>query len=253
MKQVLLFAGALLLHFTLAAQAVSGRIVYQETIKLMIEIDGADEAMRNMIPPSQSYAKTLVFTGQEAIYQDGEKPGGDVEIKHEENGADMQIVIKRPLNTLYTDMASNVALNAREFFGREFLITGAPKDYAWKLTGEQKKIGEYSCFKALLQDTAQQVAAWFTPQIPLGIGPAGWGKLPGMILEVDIDNGQRTIVATSVQLGAVAEGEIVKPTKGRAVTQAEFDAIEAAKLKEMGEVHGGNGRGVRMIIREERN
>lgn len=243
-----------LLSPALQAQTTSGQITYRETIKLMIEIDGADEAMRNMIPPSQSFEKQLIFTDQQAIYQDGANPAGDLEIKHEENGNDMQIVMKRPASTLYTDLVAGTTINARDFFGRDFLITGTTKAHSWKMTGQQKKIGDYVCFQAILQDTSQQVVAWFSPQIPLSIGPSDWGKLPGMILEVDIDNGQRTIVATAVNLGPVAADAIIKPTKGKPVSQAEFAAIEEAKLKEMGDVMGGNGRGgVKIIIQEERH
>ncbi|MBK9335245.1 MAG: hypothetical protein IPM98_01155 [Lewinellaceae bacterium] len=73
--------------------------------------------------------------------------------------------------------------------------------------------------------------------------------LPGLILELDIDNGTRTVVVTKVDLKAV--GAIEKPNKGKQVTAEEFKVIEAEKMKEMGAEMGGNGKGVRMIIRTE--
>ena len=70
----------------------------------------------------------------------------------------------------------------------------------WKVSAEQKQIAGYLCQKAVLQDTARQVEVWFTPQIPVGIGPGEFADLPGMILELSMNNGDRTVVADKVDL-----------------------------------------------------
>ncbi|HRJ14480.1 MAG TPA: GLPGLI family protein, partial [Saprospiraceae bacterium] len=107
----------------------------------------------------------------------------------------------------------------------------------------------YECLKAMLQDTSEQVTAWFTPQIPVQTGPAGYGMLPGLILEVNVDNGTRTIMVTNLDLKPVPS--IEKPSKGKKVSEKEFKTIEAEKMKEMGAEMGGSGKGVRMIITSE--
>ena len=67
------------------------------------------------------------------------------------------------------------------------------------------------------------------------------GGLPGLILVLNIDDGQRSFVAKGVSLDPVEAGVIVPPKKGREVTQEEFDAIVSEKMKEMDMTRSGNG------------
>jgi GLPGLI family protein len=65
----------------------------------------------------------------------------------------------------------------------------------WKKTGEKKIICGYECLKAdciLKVDFGENeihvlypISAWYCPQIKYSYGPKGYGKLPGLILEVD--------------------------------------------------------------------
>lgn len=253
MKQVLLLTTLALVPWLLAAQTTSGEITYKETIKIQFDMPDADENLKKMIPPSQSASKVLVFTESASLYKNaGPKGEGDLDVDHEEDGQQMRIVMKRPESILFTDLEEGQTVHQQEFFGRDFLVTGPARECKWKLTGEKKKIGDYECQKAVLQDTTEQTVAWFTPQIPVPAGPGTYGMLPGLILELDIDNGQRTTIVTKVDLKPV--DKIEQPTKGKKVTADEFKAIEAEKMKEMGIEMGGQGKGVRMIIHtEDRN
>lgn len=254
MKHFMLLA-AMLLQYPFAGAQTSGEITYRETVKLKIELPEADEKLRQMIPPAQHDDKKLTFTETEAIYDAVGKPGaGDIDMKHEEDGNQVHFVMKMPQNILYTNLDEETIINKKEFFGRDFLITGKSRDCKWKLTGEQKTIGDYVCQKALLQDTSENTIAWFTPQIPVSAGPAGYGKLPGMILEMEMENGQRTISVTGINLRKVSKGEIKAPEGGKKVTQEEFKVIQDEKLKEMGVEMGGKGGGIRIqVVSEERN
>lgn len=252
MKRIVFF---LLLQcpFWLTAQSTSGEITYRETIQMKIEMPDADEKFKKMIPPSQSVTKVLIFNADAALYKEAGPAGeGDINISNEEDGNTFQFVIQRPKNVLYTDLNKLSTINEREFFGRDFLISGKARECEWKMTGEKKMIGEYECHKAVLQDTSEQIVAWFTPQIPVQIGPSNYGMLPGLILEVDVDNGTRTIMVTKLDLKPVPS--IEKPSKGKKVTEEEFKTIEAEKMKEMGAEMGGSGKGIRMIItNDQRN
>jgi GLPGLI family protein len=172
-----------------------------------------------------------------------------LEINHESDGMNFKMVMKRPENVFFTNFENGTTINYREFFGRYFLVNGQLKKLAWKMSGEQKKVLGFVCQKAVFQDTSRTVEAWFTPQIPVAAGPGEWGGLPGMILEVSIDGGARTMVASKVELKALPKDAIEKPTKGKAVTQEEFDKIEQEKMKEMQEEMGGSGGGMKIIIK----
>ncbi len=243
---------ALLSPLFINAQS-SGEITYLETVKMVIHLEGPEaEEMRKMIPPSQSFHRQLTFNETNSLWVDApESEGeGNQEISHQsDGGAQFQIKMQRPDNKLFKDLDTETSLESQEFFGRYFLVSGELKKFAWKLTGEQKKVAGYACQKATAMQDSTQIEAWFTTQIPVSNGPGHYGQLPGMILEMSIDNGNRTAVAVKVDLKPVASESLEKPSKGKEVTEAEFNKIREEKMKEMGMETGGSGGGVRMIIR----
>jgi GLPGLI family protein len=245
----------LLLPAFLFAQKTEGEITYTETIKLKIDIpDGPEaEAMRKMMPSERSVSKTLYFNEKESLFMDAiqQKEGdGDVNVHSDNEAGDMQFQVKmaRPENRQWHDLETGKAIESTEFFGRFFLISEEPKKMKWKLGTEQKQILGYACQKAVLQDTTRKVEAWFTSQIPVAVGPGEFGDLPGLILEMSMMGGDRTIVATKVDLKKLDAKAIEKPTKGKAVTRAEYTKIRDEKMKEMGAEPGGNGM-MKVIIR----
>ena len=133
---------------------------------------------------------------------------------------------------------------------RIFLIEGQVPVHAWKLTGQQKMILDYPCQEATLEVDEKSISAWFTPAIPVSAGPANYGNLPGLILSVDIDEGQRVITARSVESMEPTSENLKKPKKGKKVSQEEYEAIVAEKMEEMGGEQGEGGN-VHMMIRIE--
>lgn len=241
-----------LLPFFIHAQT-TGKVIYTEIVKFEMDMpDSEDEEIKKLMeqmPKEQKFPRMLLFSESEWLYTDvpGSEDEGTVELSHESEGMDFQMKIERPLNILYGNIDEDLYLNQREFFGRRFLISDKLKKQAWKLTGEQKRIGEYVCQKATTEIDSQLVVAWFTPQIPVSTGPDGYGGLPGLILELDINNGERKAVASSIELMPLEAGAIERPSKGKKVSRAEFEKIETEKRREMEEEMGGPG--IRIMIR----
>ncbi len=237
------------------AQTTEGVVTYTETIKMKIEVpEGMDETeFRKMVPSEQKASKTLVFSANECLYSDApeQAPGGtDASFNGggDDGNVQMNFKIQRPENHQYRDIANGKRIESTEFFGRFFLINETPKRMKWKVSTEQKQVAGYLCQKAVLQDTSRQVEAWFTPQIPVGIGPGEFADLPGMILELSMANGDRRVVADKVELKTLDKKAIKKPTKGKKVTREEFTKIRDEKMKEMGATPGGGGT-MKVIIR----
>ena len=89
------------------------------------------------------------------------------------------------------------------------------------------------------------ITAWYAPEIPINQGPENYWGLPGLILEVS--DGRTTILCSKVVLNTKEKTEIKVPTKGKKVTQAEFDDIVTKKVEEMRQMGGpGGGRPPRM-------
>ena len=229
----------------------SGTIVYKESIKLEIDMPEGNEELLKNIPTSQSFDKVLIFNENESIYENKGLPQ-DIDVSHEEDGSEMNIVIKSPESKVYLNTKDDTYINSQEFFGRHFLITDKIKKLEWKVLGEQKKVLDYVCIKAEAKGDDGPIVAWFAPQLAVKNGPNGFVGLPGMILALEQDGGNRTTIASSIDLKAVDPVTLVKPTKGKVVTRDEFNKMKDEKMKEMGAVQGKGGT-MKMIIREERN
>jgi GLPGLI family protein len=89
--------------------------------------------------------------------------------------------------------------------------------------------------KAFLQDTVrkQKIVAWFAQDIPHSGGPEGFYGLPGMILEIDINNGAMILSADLIEMKKLTT-ELDPPAKlkGKKIKQADFDKMVKAHIKE---------------------
>lgn len=115
-----------------------------------------------------------------------------------------------------------------EAYGETFII---PIDkWAWDIQKEKKKIGKYLCQKAVTSYTVvnargefeKNVAAWFTPELNFSYGPKGFFGLPGLILELKDD--KITYYSSNIKFNQ-KDVKLKKPTKGKKVTQEEYDKI----------------------------
>ena len=255
---LLLFFG--LLSLAVSAQNNEGTVLYKQTVYMRREMQanapaGMDPNMARNIPESVTNEFNLNFTATTSLYKeiasnDDAAAGGE--------GGGMRFMMRRFNPPIYKDLASNRQVEEVDLFGKQFLIDDAIQTRAWKVTGQQKKILDYPCISATFTDSlmgrARIVTAWFAPTIPVALGPQGYGGLPGMILEIDMDGGRSVITAAEVKLQKPAEGSIKVPEKGKKVTRAEYNKIREEKMKEMRESGMMQGRpggpgGTQIIIR----
>jgi GLPGLI family protein len=225
-----------------ASAQSSGKISYQESMKLELNIDGnADEATLNSLPKEHTTFKELLFTEEASLYQNSKSNTKEEEEHTDEAGGKMIIKMKIPDNQVYVDLKSNLKLEKNDFMSRLFLIEGSTSDQKWKLSGNQKTILNYPCQEAILLDTTKHLKVWFTPSITQKIGPNGYGNLPGAILAAELDNGRIKIEATAIEFKKIEAGSIYKPKEGKKVSKEEFEKIRREKLKEMNMENGGKG------------
>jgi GLPGLI family protein len=85
----------------------------------------------------------------------------------------------------------------------------------------------------------REIVAWFTNDIPVAAGPSKYGTLPGMILKMDINDGNITFTATEIEVRLLEKGEIKEPKRGKEVTREEYDAIVKAQIEKMKSGNGG--------------
>jgi len=168
---------------------------------------------------------------------------------------------------LYKNTKENRYTNQNDVFGKIFLIKDSLEKPAWKLEGETRNIGEYTCYKATLKreieviesgisfngdkdlnetkKTAPKmkeitITAWYTPKIPVNNGPGNYHGLPGLILEVN--DGAETIICSKIVLNPKNNVVLKEPSKGKIVSQEKFETIMEKKMREMQDRYRGNSR-----------
>lgn len=141
----------------------------------------------------------------------------------------------------WVSYAEGAAVETREFFGRDFRVSGPPPAYAWRLTSEQAEHLGHMVIKATAQQDGTSIEAWFTPEIPVSGGPGAYGGLPGMILVLSLDGGRAQYFATEIVLGEVDAGLIRVPEDGDDVSREEYEAIVEDKLDELEQLYGRRG------------
>jgi GLPGLI family protein len=66
-----------------------------------------------------------------------------------------------------------------------------------------------------------EVVAWYADDIVSPAGPENYGQLPGVILQLDVDNGGTVYTATEIKK-TVDQKNLKEPKKGKVVTQQEY-------------------------------
>jgi len=248
MKRILLicallpFAG-LLASFGQTEQ--TGTVIFEEVFKIEIKLEGEMAAMMKDFPKEQRSNKVLYFSPEASLYEkvETEDAGGGGEFGH--SSGNMRFMMSVPENKVFIDLENKKILEQREFMTRIFLINADMPENKWKISGEQKMILDYPCIEATHTDTAGVITrVWFAPSITVQSGPAKFCNLPGLVLEVNIKDGNRVYLAQSINFDPLDKNRLKKPKEGKKVSQAEFDEIVAEKMKEMGVdgtggIHGG--------------
>lgn len=230
-----------------AAPVSSGTVIYEEKMKLEIKLDGESSQYSDMLPKERTEKKTLWFSQKASLYKKAESVENE-ELQDQEGGAVVMKIVSDD-DKIYRDLITNTRVEQREFMSRTFLIQDDAGKSDWKMTGGQRTILGYACQEATREEDGRKIRAWFTSSIPVSTGPGNLGNLPGLILAVDVNDGQRMITAVSVVPGDVDPSILVKPKDGKKVTAQEFKKIVDEKMKEMG---GEAGSGQQIMIKISR-
>lgn len=240
MKKILILIGGILVtalaaHVTFA-QSNEGHIVYQIRVNMHRNIPKEREDMKNMIPEFREFKEELLFSNTESLYRPVE------EDEEEEFGGDgMRIQMRRPQAEYYTDQAVSKRITLREFMGKQYLIEDSIKINPWKFGSETKTIAGHVCKQALLEiainvngeERKQTVTAWYTDQLRSFLGPENFNTLPGAILELDFNDGERLVTAKTIDIRPLKKNELKVPVKGVKVSEEEYRALVNEQMEKM--------------------
>ncbi len=238
-----------------------------------------EERMKKM------FEKTFIlnFDKSASIYKEEEK----LDATPQGGGIRMMSSMTGGGGTFYKNVKDKAYTVDKEFMGKEFLVKDSLANLNWKMEAETRVIGGYTCYKAtaikeasktdfrnfrpkkeeeIKKDTDKPneekktnfmdaielpkeitITAWYTPEIPVNQGPEGYWGLPGLILEVN--DGKTIILCSKVVLNPKEKTEIKAATKGKVVSQKEYDETVMKKMEEFREMNQGRGGRGGMEIR----
>jgi GLPGLI family protein len=246
MKRIIILLGiltSLVAGIDVMSQDTQGVITYEVKIDMHRRIPKERESMKAMMPQFRTEKQQLFFNADESLYKKLEEDSEEDMSSGQHGGGGMRIVMNSPKVEIFLSSADQVRLMLQEFMGKEYLVTDTLKVAPWKFGTETKIIQGYECKQAYYTDESRpeqkfEVTAWYTDKIRPFLGPERFQSLPGTILAVDVNNGERVILAQSIDFRSLKKNELRKPTTGTKVTQAEYRAMVDEQIKKMG---GGNG------------
>ena len=254
------------------AQGFTGRAYYKSTSQFSIKMDSTKMAPEQIAQIQASLKKQmeqnyiLSFNQTESTWKKEESLGGGPATASA-GGAVFMVATSGEGSTLYKNIADQSFLEQQDMMGKAYLVKDMLEPVEWELSEETKKVGNYTVQKASytrivdskrfstgmtemenVKDTLQ-VTVWFTPEIPVAHGPENFFGLPGLILEVQ--NQGRTLICEKIELNPSADPVVIeRPSKGKEITQAEFQTVQEEGMKQMmNRYQGKPGEGNRMEIR----
>ena len=258
MKQFILLLSLLLVVIISLGQSNQGRIVYERTTKLQIQVN--DPAFANSMPRERKDKFELLYAGNRTLWRASEDESADPDMHwNNGSGAEVRIVVPGSNDVTYSDLQEQRKVEKKEVFSKEFIVEDSIRRLKWKIGNDSKKILGYDCKMATTQriqpttrvnmdngelkreevmDTAT-IVAWFTDAIPGFAGPEIYqGQLPGTILEVDVNNGRSHFAA--LEISAKVDPKEIKEPKGKKITPEEFRKERDKMFQQMQQNNGGN-------------
>lgn len=262
--KVKILAAALLLCLGSQAQQKEGKIIYQRTVQMQRPQNLPAEIAANF-PRQRQDQYELLFTNAAMLWQvipaaegaETEVSAGGNNFRFRAGGGD---------DAVFVTLADGKRTGQRSIMDREFLVQDSVTRLPWKISSETKEILGHKAVKATaqriapvmrmamengemkrqqVQDTSQ-IVAWFTPAIPVAVGPAEFaGQLPGAILELSV-NGGRTLYQAMEQSNKVNVAAIKEPKGGKKLTAAEFNIERDKLLEEMRRNNPNSNRVIRV-------
>ena len=132
--------------------------------------------------------------------------------------------------------------------GKTYLIEDSLRAPRWLIKNEMKEIAGHTCMNAFYNDTLkhQKIMAWYALDIPIQGGPERFYGAPGLILEVDINDGALVITADKIELKKLTtELDFPKKAKGKKIKEKDYFEILRKKIVENRNDHQPLWKGLR--------
>lgn len=245
MKRTMLILGALV---SVAAtrvvlnQFAEGVINYEVKVNMHRNLQPDRQAMKNVMPEFRTDMHQLFFNSDASLYTPVEEDEEDSDF----GGGGVRVRMMQPHAQIYFNHVTSKRITQQEFMGKEYLIEDSLRLHPWKFGGDTKVIAGFTCKQAMYHDEErrQDVIAWYTTALRSFLGPETFNTLPGAVLEVNINNGERVMTAKTIEARTLKKNELKIPHRGTKITRADFRKMVAEHADRM------RANGANVIIRD---
>jgi GLPGLI family protein len=259
MKKLLLLLATptlLLVSMVSFAQQKEGKVLYERISQIQVNVAGMP-GMEQNLPRTRTDKFELSFGNNLSLWKQAEQENEDNDLSS--GGMQIRMIGIGSDDVLFTDLDKKTRVEKRDFMDKQFIVDDSIRPLKWKLSEDTKTILNHLCRKATatniskrtmmtndngkmerkeVDDTAN-ITAWFASDIPVSAGPAEYqGQLPGLILEMDVNNGRQSFRALSIDT-KLDLATIKAPTGKKHYTREEYTKERDKMLEEMQRNNGG--------------
>ena len=232
-----------------------------------------EERMKKM------FEKTFIlnFDKQASIYKEEEK----LDAPGQGGGMRMMSSFMGGGGTYYKNVKDKSYVVDKEFMGKEFLVKDSLTTYKWKMEGETRQIGGYTCYKATAvipasktdfrnfrpkkeedkkaeeakaADGKAKTTSFFDElDMPKEITITAWYTMDIPVnqgpegywglpgLILEVNDGKTTILCSKIVLNTKDKAEIKAPNNGKVISQKDYDETIIKKMEEFRSMNQGQG------------
>ncbi len=217
------------------ANPLFGRIEYKSTLRQGLYIESGSDVSKNMIVYfSDTSSSFHIDQSNDFTKEDLKKK---LNLKDDQLFEDVylklqpQIAKRSKPNTYHHKIGSNVFVNSwldpREI---TYCVADSIKEYDWTLLPDTTRILGFLCYKAsckaaIMDGAVRNYTVWYTPEIPIPVGPNKFYGLPGLILGVE--EKYYSLMAKSINLNAnrAETGFLKCCSEGKIISTKQYKAL----------------------------
>jgi GLPGLI family protein len=211
----------LILGPDLQAQVKEGRVIYERKMNMRRHME--DESMKNLVPEFSVSKSELLFHGDESLFRNIKEEEDIRDQAGQQEGMMVRINMGGNDDETYQNYSTVMHVETKELGPKKYLIQDSVRKFDWKLESDTQTVCGYLCHKATCKSAqGKAIVAWYADNILSPGGPEVFGGLPGLILLLNVDDGDLVMTAVEIQTSHF-DGSLVKaPTTGKKISRAEF-------------------------------
>jgi GLPGLI family protein len=121
-----------------------------------------------------------------------------------------------------------------EMLGKTYIVEDSIGVIQWRILNQIKDVNGYVCMRAETYDPIkeQKITAWFSQDIAISAGPECFFGLPGLIMELDINDGDVVIEAKKIEFKTLTQELTLPKMKGKKINFSDYNQLLKKHISE---------------------